>query len=595
MKTLLSKSQFIRGLQCRKSLWLYRNRPELRTPPDEAQQVIFTTGTEVGLLAQKLFPGGSAIKFEEGTFEEKTTRTRGLIDAGTKTIYEATFLYDDILVMVDILHHGVRGWELYEVKSSTEVKDVHVNDVAVQYYVLTGSGLPVAKASLVHINNQYVRAGALDVKSLFAIAELTSAAEELQDSVRHDVRNMQAMLGYDCPVVDIGPHCSDPYECDFTAHCWAHIPKPSVFDLSRLNSNRKFELYYKGVCSFKEIPEDCHLNPSQWMQVKAELENTEFIDKAGIVEFLNTLRYPLYFLDFETFQSAIPLFDGTRPYEQIPSQYSLHSYLDEDRELNHAEFLSQQGRDSRESLIKRLIADISPNACVLAYNMTFEKMVINNLAEQFPTYADRLMNIHDNMLDLMAPFRSKYYYTKAMQGSYSIKYILPALIPGMSYEGMAICNGGEAMNAYATLHLVKDEAVVARIRKDLLEYCKLDTLAMVFILDKLKKQAFIDKMPAKKRTLVTNESIFSCPDGAEIQITAKISGVRIKQTNTCGNMAIVSIESVKGPIEAIIFPFTYYQSRSILEEGKVVTMTGRIDDGRPDSGFKIIVENNDIK
>ena len=491
-KHLLSKSQYLRGLQCRKSLWLYRNRLELRTPPDEAQQAVFATGTEVGLLAQKLFPGGTAVAFEGSTFDEKVARTKELIDSGTETIYEATFSFDDVLVMVDILHYGVRGWELYEVKSSTEVKDVHVADVAVQYYVLNGNGLRIAKASLAHINNQYVRYGDLDVKSLFTIAELTGDVEERQDSVNLDLLNMKAMLGYDCPRIDIGPHCSDPYECAFMAHCWAHIPTPSVFDLARLNNNKKFELYYKGISSFKDIPETYPLNPGQRMQVTAEMEGEKYIDKSGLVEFLKTLRYPLYFLDFETFQSAIPLFDGTRPYEQMPFQYSLHSLESENAESKHAEFLARQGSDPRESLVKRLVADIPHDACVLAYNMTFEKMIIRNLAGQFPAYANRLMNIHDNMLDLMAPFRSKYFYTKEMQGSYSIKHVLPALVPGMGYDGLTISNGGEAMNAYATLHLVKDEAEVARIRTALLEYCKLDTFAMVALLGKLKEVVSAD-------------------------------------------------------------------------------------------------------
>ncbi len=486
MKHLLSKSQFLRGLQCRKSLWLYRNRPDLRTQPDEAQQAIFETGTNAGILARNLFPNGSAVEYEGSTFDEKIARTRELINAGVDTIYEATFSYDDVLVMVDILHRGIRGWELYEVKSSTEVKDVHVNDVAVQYYVLTASGLGVAKAALVHINNQYVRHGNIDIHALFTIAELISEAEERKDTVSQDLRNMQAMLRYDCPSVDIGSHCSEPYECDFTAHCWAHIPKPSVFDLARLTSNKKFELYYKGVCSFKEIQEDCALNSNQWMQIKAELDKTEFIDKVGIIGFLNLLRYPLYFLDFETFQSAVPMFDGTRPYQLIPFQYSLHCLENKGAECKHYEFLGQQGNDPRESLVQRLVADIPVDACVLAYNMTFEKMVLKNLANRFPIHATRLMNIHDNMLDLMSPFRSKYYYTKEMQGSYSIKYVLPALIPGQCYDGMTICNGGEAMNAYASLHLVKDEAEVARIRKALLEYCKLDTMAMVMLLNKLR-------------------------------------------------------------------------------------------------------------
>lgn len=219
----------------------------------------------------------------------------------------------------------------------------------------------------------------------------------------------------------------------------------------------------------------------------------KFINVSGIREFLNTLSYPLYFLDFETFMPAVPLFDGTSPYEQIPFQYSLHILEKEGEEVKHHEFLAEAGIDPREDLARKLVADIPADVCVLAYNMVFEKGVIKRLAAQFPAFAGRLMNIHDSILDLMAPFRRKDYYTREMNGSYSIKFVLPALVPGCGYDGMVIGNGGEAMSAYAALHLVKDEAEVARIRKALLEYCKLDTFAMVALLGKLKEALSIKK------------------------------------------------------------------------------------------------------
>lgn len=497
MKHLLSKSQFLRGLQCRKSLWLYRNRPELRTPPDEAQQTVFERGNEVGLLARNMFPGGEAVAFEGSTFEEKLARTQELINAGVETIYEATFSHDGVLVMVDILHHGMRDWELYEVKSSTEVKDIHLSDVALQYYVLTGSGLSVSKASLVHINNQYVRHGDLDMKCLFTIAERTASAEECRDLVEEDIRWMRELDAGKCLENDIGPHCSNPYDCDFMAHCWAHLPTPSVFDISRFKSEKKFELYYKGIRSFKDISETCSLNPSQRMQVNAELSGKKCINVTGIQEFLNTLSYPLYFLDFETFQPVVPLFDGTRPYEQIPFQYSLHILEREGEEVKHREFLAEAGKDPREELARKLVTDIPTEVCILAYNMAFEKGVIKRLAGQFPSLAARLMNIHDNICDLMVPFRRKDCYTREMNGSYSIKSVLPALVPGQGYDGMVIGNGGEAMCAYAALCVVKDGSEADNIRKALLDYCRLDTYGMVLLLCKLRDIATQDNSSEK--------------------------------------------------------------------------------------------------
>jgi hypothetical protein len=479
----LSKSKFLRGLQCHKSLWLYNYKPELRTPPDESQQAVFDSGTEVGLLAQKLFPNGKEIIFKEGSFNKKIKDTKELINEGVKTIYEATFSHNNVLVMVDILHKGRKGWELYEVKSSTEVKDVHVSDLSIQYHVLTGCGLPISKASLIYINNQYVKSGELDIKELFSITKLTNEVEENQGFVVGRLSQMQKMLRGNCPEIDIAPYCFDPYTCDYKDFCWHHIPKCSVFNISKLQTSKKFELYYEGILKFEDIPDDYQLSPSQRLQVNAELNDLLIINKKAIKEFLDSIYYPLYFLDFETFMSAVPLFDGTRPYQQVPFQYSLHVLEDENAELKHYEFLAKEGIDQREELIKSLTSKIPDEACIMVYNMTFEKRIIRKLSEQFPSYKNKLMDIHENILDLMVPFQKKDYYTKEMKGSYSLKFVLPALLPRLTYEGMAISDGGDAMNAYATLHLLEDKKEVKQVRKALLEYCKLDTFAMVKILE----------------------------------------------------------------------------------------------------------------
>jgi len=486
----LSKSQFLRGLQCHKSLWLYKHKPDLRTPPDKSLQVIFNTGTEVGILAQNLFPNGKEIVFEEGSFQDKIQKTKELINDGVKTIYEATFSYSDVLVMVDIFHKGEKGWEIYEVKSSTaksviERRDIYLNDLSVQYFVLSGCELPISNSSLVCLNNEYVKKGNLDVKELFCIKELTEGVKENQKSTNSQLRNMQTMLKGKCPDIDIGRHCSDPYGCDFTEHCWKHIPEYSVFDISRLNWSKRFELYYGGIVKLKDIPEDYHLPKNQRLQVDVELTKKDVINKKGIKEFLDTVYYPAYFLDFETFMPAIPLFNGTRPYRKIPFQFSLHSLENKNAKLKHYEFLAKEGTDPREEIAKRLTKLISGEGRVIAYNMSFEKGVIENLAKDFPKYSKNLLIIHDNIIDLMIPFQKKHYYTKEMKGSYSIKVILQALLPDLTYEGMAISDGNDAMNTYATLHLLKDKEEVNKIRGGLLEYCRLDTFAMVKLLEKL--------------------------------------------------------------------------------------------------------------
>ncbi|UCH46178.1 MAG: DUF2779 domain-containing protein [Nitrospiraceae bacterium] len=484
-KLSLSKSQFMRGLQCRKSLWLYKYNPELGTPPDAMQQAIFDMGTEVGLYARQLFPGGTAIEFEGSTFAEKVRKTQELVQGGEHTIYEATIAHDDIIVMVDILHKGPKGWELYEVKSSSRLKDEHANDVSIQYYVLKGSGLTVSKAALVHMNNEYVRHGDIAIADLFAVEELTDEVQEREAFIGKELLTIRSMLQGPCPDIDIGAHCTSPYDCDFIDHCWKHIPENSVFDL-RGKGIDKFEYYTRDIIRFQDLHLDT-LNLKQRMQVEAELNDTETIDQKGIADFLDTLHYPQYFLDFETFMPAIPRFEGTRPYQNIPFQYSLHVLDHDGADLKHHEFLAEAGTDPRERIARDLSALIPDTACVITYNSSFEKGRIKELAEQFPRYAERLMQIHDSIVDLMVPFRQRLYYTREMKGSYSIKYVLPALVPDMSHQGLVISGGGDAMNVYSTLHLIEDVNEVGRIRQDLLSYCRMDTLGMVRILDKLRE------------------------------------------------------------------------------------------------------------
>lgn len=480
----LSKSQFIRGLQCQKSLWLLHNRPDLRTKPDAAQQAIFDTGTDVGVLAQQLFSGGEEIVFDFRKIKENVQRTKDLITSGVETIYEASFIHDDVLVMVDILHMGLNGWEMYEVKSSTQVKPVNEDDIAIQYYVLTGCGVDLDKASLAHINNQYERNGELDVRQLFSIEDITDIAVSKQPFVADELVCLKNMLGSSEPKIDIGPHCSDPYDCDFMDHCWQHIPNYSIFNLTRLFANKKFELYYKGVLNFEDIPIDYPLSNAQQLQVDGELNDKEFIDKTNIRDFLGTISEPIGFLDFETFMQAVPSFDGQRPYQQIPFQYSLHIQIA--GQTSHYEFLAEPGSDPREEFASRLIQDLAGCESILVYNQAFEKRIINELAGYLPEKAKELKLTTHRIVDLMAPFQAKNYYTKEMKGSYSIKTVLPALVPELSYKNLEISDGGMAMQKYAQLQGMTDQVEIDKVKAILLEYCKMDTWAMVKILEKLK-------------------------------------------------------------------------------------------------------------
>jgi hypothetical protein len=482
----LSKSLFIRGLQCRKSLYLHKRHPELKDELSEDQQARFDSGHEVGRLARELFPGGREIPYEGLSYQKQLALTQEEIRGGAGTIYEAAFSHDGVFVKVDILHKGEGGWEIHEVKSSTAVKDVHVADAAVQYHVVTGSGLPVSKASLVYINNQYVRRGEIDVHNLFSGEDLTGIVRERQAAVAEEIAQQKEMLRGDEPAIEIGPWCDNPYACDFRGHCWEHIPADSVFDLRGRGIDR-FWLYRKGFLSMYDVPEE-YLKEEQRSQVRANRDRQESVDRAGVRSFLESIRYPLYYLDFETFMSPVPPYDGIRPYQQIPFQYSLHRQESPDGELEHTEYLGLPGEDPRQGLIAKLAGEIPGEASVLVYNKSFETGILEQLAGWHPEYASAVQRIIGGIIDLMEPFQNRSVYSWRMNGSYSLKSVLPALVPEPAYENLAIRDGGMAMTAYQAMNRSDNLADIARIRQDLLEYCSLDTLAMVKILSRLRAE-----------------------------------------------------------------------------------------------------------
>ena len=346
---------------------------------------------------------------------------------------------------------------------------------------------------MIHLNNQYIRGDKLELDRLFVINDVTDRIVSMQSKVAENIKKLKRTIGDDVePNLDIGAHCFKPYECDGMNHCWREQRKipdgTSVFNIAKINKKKATEFYQDGIVNIADIKGIDAFNANQQIQIKAQINGEEFIDKVTIKEFLDTLSYPLYHLDFETFQQAVPEFIGIRPYEQIPFQFSIHKDYGNGN-LEHFEFLAEVGADPRYELAINLIKFIPQDACVLAYNMSFEKRVIRQLALNYPQISNELMAIHDNIKDLMAPFASKNYYHPKMQGSYSIKYVLPALVPEFesAYRDLnLIHNGGEAMQAYeAMTHMSADEREA--YKKALLAYCKLDTLAMVKVLEKLRE------------------------------------------------------------------------------------------------------------
>lgn len=486
----LSKSLYTKGIQCPKALWLKKYKPIVLTPPDEQAQAVFETGNIVGDLACQLFPDGKEVPYTKN-YDEMIATTKEWMEEGVSNIYEATFNYEGILIMVDILKVESDGVSIYEVKSSTEVKDIYLHDVSIQYYVLENLGFCIKSASVVHINNEYVRGESLELDKLFKIVDVTSEVQSLQSNISSILKEFENYLEdkVNEPDIDIGKYCNKPYECDAKNYCWKvqrQIPEYSIFNIFNLGSKKQIELYNQGIINIDDIPQDFDMTANQKQAVENYKSKASYIDKENIKAFLENLTYPIYNLDFETYQQAIPEYKGIKPFEQIPFQYSLHIEY-EDGTLIHKEYLSEDSIDSRYELAQKLCADIPNDVTVLAYNMSFEKGVIKSLASLFPSLSSHLLAINENMQDLMVPFQKKWFVTPSMKGSYSIKYVLPSLVPEFekAYKELeGVQNGSQAMNAFANLSKLSEKEK-QKMRTSLLEYCKLDTLAMVKILEKL--------------------------------------------------------------------------------------------------------------
>lgn len=579
MPLYLSKSKYCLGVQCPKMLWLHRHKAA-EFDDSCIDEGAMETGNEVGDLAKNLFGSYVEVPYSQH-HQDMLDMTKKLIEQGAPVIAEATFAYRGLLCRADILKNlGGNAVELYEVKSSTGIREIYFDDVSFQCYVLSMLGYDVRRACLVHINNQYVRHGDLDLKQLFAMEDITDRVLGVQGQVQDTLDYLQSYMGQKSEPDDgIGEHCFSPYACGFFDYCARNLPNPSVFDLSGMKLSKKFKLYHEGKVSFQQLKDSGVLSPRQKMQVEHELsERAPYINKRLIQEFLQGCSYPLYFLDFESFQPAVPLYENSRPYEQIPFQYSLHYIERKDGDIKHKEFLAHPGNDPRPEIAKHLCEDIPSDVCVLTYSMSFEKGRIKNLAEICPEFSDHLMAIYGNIQDLMIPFRRRDYYTKAMKGSYSIKAVLPAMFPDdpkLDYQNLdGVHNGGEASDVFKRMHHMSADEI-NKHREYLLKYCELDTWAMVKIWQKLQEMLAPENM---------DDWISEMEDSLLIAVIG-LGETGDKAVEYFQKKHWLKIER-KMPCKNFIHPI-------FMHDGNIVTTA--TDDGRPFDMFVIVAEFDDGK
>ena len=555
----LSKSRYTAFCQCPKNLWLKVYKPEEATI-DAGMEARFAQGNVVGDLAMGLFGDFKEVTShqEDGSLDlqKMIELTKQYMDEGVENICEASFSCEGGYCAVDILRKDGEGWAIYEVKSTSfpefngqEAKlEKYAPDIAYQKWVLEQCGVIVTGTYLVCLNSGYVRHGALDVKQLFVVNDMQEMVENEYLKVPTRVGQAMKVINSDQePDVDLSECCMKPYKCAFWDYCKQkhHVPTPSVFDVygglgrGGFTFKKKLDCYRQGVVGFEDLRTK-DIGPIQNMQIEAALTGKEFVNPEGIRKFLDRLSYPLYFLDFETMQDAVPRYDGAKVYAQITFQYSLHikeresvstfvdtgklKYTKTANYITHREFLApSDGSDPRRPLAEQLCKDIPMDACTLAYNKMFECGRMRELAALYPDLSDHLLNIADNIKDLIDPFRAGDYYVPAMGGSFSIKSVLPALFPddpGLDYHNLdeRCQNGGDAMTIFPRLQQmeqslpkqgvqnqdgllvmadsqmslreqIKIREEIAASREALLRYCELDTWAMVKVWQKLKEVA----------------------------------------------------------------------------------------------------------
>lgn len=482
----LTKREYMHGLQCLKYLWVIFRDSKLIPGPDFITQHRFNEGRLVGELAQQLYPDGIRIAIDD--FVNNIEQTKVSIKHN-RSLFEAGILANNIYSRIDILKPaGNNSWDIIEVKDALEIKAEYISDLSFQKFCCQKAGIDIRKCFIAYINKEYVKQGELDVKGMFKIEDITDKVEKDMEDIQQAIDGMFKVIDTEkSPDISIGLHCKkESDECPLKDLCWEFLPLNNVFELSR-GGKKSVELFKSGIYAIKNIPDGFKLTDKQCIQKKCALTDSLHISKEHIRDFLNSLQYPIYYLDFETFLTAIPRFNGTRPYQQIPFQFSLHIIRDKNNKVEHHSFLADGDEDPRPKLLASLISVLGDKGSIVVYYQSFEKSRLKELADAFPEYRAWVEKILERIIDLYDPFSEFHYYNSGQKGSASIKEVLPA-ITGKSYKGMAISDGQEASISYLNITFGKvSNEQKEKTRKELEEYCCLDTLGMIWIVEKLKE------------------------------------------------------------------------------------------------------------
>lgn len=467
-------------MQCPKALYLYKNHYDKRDPVSREQQDKFDRGHRVGVLARELFPGGKDCTPPSiFHFDQSIAATKALVMQQFPVIYEAAFKQDGLLIANDILCCREGKWYAYEVKSSGKITPTYLQDAAIQYHVMQLSGLDVEDFFIVHINTGYVRQGDLSLHDLFRIVSVKEEIQEMQPFIREAYQKaVDVLLADSIPEVNIGVHCYRPYPCDFLGTCWKGKEKSPVMQLGGIAIQGKVDWVLNGITRLEDIPAEQLSGGRLKAQAFAHQSGKEYIQEEPLHKFLSDIRYPLYFFDIEAFQPAIPVYDHTFPFQPLPFQFSAHYVERRDGPIQTFEFLVPPGEDGRKAFTEAFIEATEKPGQIVVFNTLLEKGILYHLGKLYHEHAAAIHERLQRMADLETPFKNDWYYHPGMQGGYSMKNILPALVPGLSYEQISIRDGMDAMYVYQQLMHETDPAKKIKGTQDLLAYCQMDTLGL---------------------------------------------------------------------------------------------------------------------
>jgi hypothetical protein len=488
----ITKQHYLSAMQCKKFGWHQWHDPSALATSDPAREDRLQTGREVGAIARRLFPTGVQVMGISRVDALSQTETALLL---RQPLFEAAFEAEGCFTRTDILVPvDEESWDLFEVKSGTSVEDVYVEDIAFQAHVLAAAGVRVRSYSLLLVDNTYVREGEINPNSLFIRRDVTTPVFERMHRVKSGLqRTLETIALSAVPKTEIGRHCDQPYLCPLKGRCWT-LPPHNVTELVR-GGDRAFDLLASGVSLIGEIPEDAGLTERQRIQREAVITRGLHVDVPAVQEFLERLEWPLHFLDFESFATAIPLIDGVRPYEQIIFQSSIHLLSDVNGEPEHHSFLAEGRHDPRPELLRHLREKIGDRGSVIVYNQQFEEGRLRECAEAFPEHRAWIDEVIPRMVDLLVPFREFSVYYPEQHGSCSIKNVLQPLT-GQSYSNLAIQDGTTASREFLRVTWSEcAEEEHQRVRRDLLAYCGLDTGGMVAILERLRALCAVCRLP----------------------------------------------------------------------------------------------------